>query len=163
MTTRLFACTDCKKYIDAGKRWCFTHLEQPALVEAGQAVDVDRIFATTSYWDTGDSAVGWLNTLLPQVRAFLLTHRTHRILFGKPGDDDFEPDDPHEVLLWDDVAAGEPFDISAATLVSAGCNHWADVEKYMRQREFPVWWWGQPDLMTTARLRFESHVNRSKD
>ncbi len=130
-------------------RLALTCLEQTGIVLAGERVDVDRVIAAKDYWDVPDPAEqspdGWIHVLLPQVRAFLMRHRAHSVLFGTPADEDFAPDDPHELLLWDDVEIGEPFDISARTLESMGCKQWTEVVTYMRQRKHPVWWWGQPE------------------
>ena len=149
MNTKLFACTDCKQYINAGRRWCYVHLERTGIVVAGQPVVTDSILAAECYWRLDfpeDPDQDWLLKLLPQLHSFLNSHKNHRVLFGEPGNDHFLPDEPwtwDDPLLWDDGETGEPFSVSVRTLVNTlGCRSWADVADYMQSRSSPVSWWG---------------------
>lgn len=105
MNDREFACLDCKRFIDAGRRWCYNHPEIPGIIQAGRPVDVTRLLETAEYWDLsptddGDTAVlnglppnmhaflesspywnmssDYLDRLLPQIRAFLIEHQDHK-------------------------------------------------------------------------------------
>jgi hypothetical protein len=187
VTSRQFACLDCKQYIDAGYRWCYTHLEHPGIVFTGKHVDVERVLATAEYWSTsaaGQTTLAWLNSLpphfhafvqssplvrtstewleklLPQVHAFLLLHKEHDLRFGETANEHFYSGT--DFLEWDDVEAGEPSDISVQNLYAKGCREWADVEAYMQSRRAPVWWWGQPEIIGEAQSRFASLVGALK-
>ena len=187
MTSRQFACLDCKQYIDAGYRWCYAHLERPGIVFPGEHVDVDRVLATAEYWSTSaasqttsvwlnslpphlhafvqssplvQTSSEWLEKLLPQVHAFLLLHGKHDLRFGETANEHFYSGT--DFLEWDDVEAGEPSDISVQSLYAKGCREWADVEVYMQSRRAPVWWWGQPEILDDAQRRFAALVSGPK-
>lgn len=179
MTSRQFACLDFKQYIDAGYRWCYTHLERPGILIPGERVDVEKALGTAEYWSisvAGETTSAWLNglpphlqafvrpsplvqtstewleKLLPQVHAFLLFERKHDLRFGEAANEHFYSGT--DFLEWDDVEAGEPSDISVQCLYAKGCRKWADVEVYMQSRRAPVWWWGQPEIVEDAQRRF---------
>lgn len=179
VTNRQFACLGCKQYIDAGYRWCYTHLERPGILIPGERVDVEKVLAAAEYWSTsaaGQSTSAWLNSLpphlqafvqtsplvqtstewldklRPQIHAFLLLHRQHDLRFGEAANEHFYSGT--DFLEWDDVEAGEPSDVSVQSLYAKGCREWADVEAYMQSRRAPVWWWSQPEIMEDAKRRF---------
>ena len=183
MTSRQFACLDCKQYINAGYRWCYTHLERTGIVIPGEILDAERVLATAEYWAISaagqttstwldslppqlnaflktsplvQTSTEWLEKLLPEVHTFLLLHRNHELRFGEAANEHFYSGT--DFLEWDDAEAGEPFDISVQSLCTRGCREWVDVELYMKSRRSPVWWWGQPEIMEEAQRRFAAHV-----
>ena len=160
MTSRQFACLDCKQYIDAGYRWCYVHLERPGILIPGDPVDVEKVLAAVEYWSipTPDQSAEWLEKLLPQVRAFLLLHRKHDLRFGEAANEHFYSGT--DFLEWDDVEIGQPLAISVQTLYTKGCRDWTDVEGYMKSLRAPVWWWGQPEIVEDAQRRFAALVSR---
>ena len=124
MTSRQFACIGCRKYIDAGRYWSRTYLDNSEVVTLGRPVDIDRVLAVAEYWQA-------------------------------PA----ESDAAYDYLEWDDMHPGEPHDISMRTLREVKvCRTWADVEAFMRSRRLPVWWWGQPEIMTEAMRRFAGEL-----
>jgi hypothetical protein len=186
VTSRQFACLDCKQYINAGYRWCYTYLERPGIVTAGELLDVDKVLARAEYWAipaAGQTTTAWLDSLpphvsgflqasplvqtstawleklLPEVHAFLLFHRKHKLKFGEAANEHFYSAGT-DFLEWDDVEAGEPLDVSIQSLCTKGCREWADIEAYMNSRQLPVWWWGQPEIMEAAQRRFAAFVNQ---
>jgi hypothetical protein len=181
VTSKQFACLDCKQYIDAGYRWCYTHLERPGIVAPGERFDVDRVLAAAEYWaipPVGQTATAWpdslpsqlkaflqpapipqascewLEKLMPEVGVFLLFHREHELRFGEHANEHFYSGS--DFLEWDDVGVGEPHDISIQSLCAKGCRKWADVEAHMQSRRLPVWWSGQ--IMEEAQRRFAARV-----
>jgi len=50
MNCRYFACTDCKKYIDAGYRWAYCMLEDPGIVRLDETVSASAVLAAAEYW-----------------------------------------------------------------------------------------------------------------
>jgi len=187
VTSRQFACFHCKQYIDAGYRWCYTHLERPGIVKPGELLDVDKVLARAQYWTIPaagqttsawldslpphvsaslqtspliQTSTGWLEKLLPEVHSFLLVHRKHELRFGEAANEHFYSGT--DFLEWDDVEAGEPHDVSIQSLCTKGCREWADVEVYMKSRQLPVWWWGQPEIMEDAQRRFAAFVGGPK-
>lgn len=85
---------------------------------------------------------------------------------GEPGNEHFLPDDPwtwSEPLLWDDVETGEPFNVSARTLVNTlGCRSWADVVDYMQGRHCSVSWWENTETMEVAKRHFDEYLNNEQ-
>ena len=162
VTSRQFACLDCKQYINAGYRWCYSHLEHSGIIAPGEFLDVGKVLARAEYWaiPAAGPNTEWLAKLLPEVRAFLLFHREHELRFGEAANEHFYSGT--DFLEWDDAEAGEPSDISVQSLYTKGCREWADVEVYMKSRRLPVWWWGQPEIMEEAQRRFALCVSGPK-
>src|SRR5439155_8182836 len=76
VTSPQFACLDCKQYINAGYRWCYTHLERPGIVTVGELLDVEKVLARADYWTipaAGQTTSAWLDGLPPHASAFLHT------------------------------------------------------------------------------------------
>jgi hypothetical protein len=93
VNSRAFACLDCKELIDSGYRWCYWQLEEPGVITLGECVNIAHVLRCEPYWNfsaEGPSPGGWLERLMPKVRAFLLRHGDHRVIFGEAIDDAFD-------------------------------------------------------------------------
>src|SRR5581483_11094800 len=97
MNDLYFACRSCKHFVDAGYRWAYWNLERVGVVQRGQKVNIDAIFAATEYWD-GAATVASLDRVLTHARAFLRDHQAHDLIFGE--EEDFITVDTLEFLDW---------------------------------------------------------------
>jgi hypothetical protein len=78
-----FACSCCHKYIDAGYRWAYWKLEEPAIVQQPEVVILHRVLSAKEYWEIDNTPQSaWLREgVLPKVRIFLLEHQDHSIAY----------------------------------------------------------------------------------
>jgi hypothetical protein len=86
---RGFACIECKILIDSGYRWGYWQLEDRGIVTLGRPVEIPKVLDCEEYWNFSveDPAPGgYLQTLMPEVRRFLVEHGSHTIVFGEAGD-----------------------------------------------------------------------------
>ena len=157
MNEPYFACTACRMYIDAGYRWGFSELERPGHVELGFEVDVDRVLQAQSYWTPPDEERSrWLNQLLPEVRAFLKTHRSHSVLYAE-GESFLDVENPEQVdCLHIAGFEHEPTPRYFAEVLKL--QSWHDVETWVCANREPWWWRLFPEQYAWARRKFEALV-----
>lgn len=82
MNRVMFACSECRVFIDAGYRWAFCELEEPGIVSKNEAVNVAAVLGARTYWAApNDEESKWLTEkVLPAVKLFLEEHRNHHSL-----------------------------------------------------------------------------------
>ena len=157
MNEPYFACTNCRVYIDAGYRWAYSELERPRHAELGSEIDVDRLLEATAYWDPPEGAESlWLRQLLPEIRAFLLEHRSHSVLYAE-GEDFLDTEDP-EQFDWLHIAGyvQQPTPRYFAEVLQL--QNWHDVKAWVASNREPWWWQLFPEQYAWAREKFETLI-----
>ncbi len=152
-----FACTACRVYIDAGYRWAFSELERPAHVSRGSVVDIDRVFQAESYWNPPDEdGSHWLRQLLPEVKAFLKSHRSHAVLYAES--ESFLDVESPDQFDWLHIAGfvHQPTPRYFAEVLKL--QSWQHVETWVAANREPWWWQFFPEQYAWARRKFEALV-----
>jgi hypothetical protein len=161
MNNRYFACTDCRIYLDAGYRWCYWQLEQPAVVQRNQPVNVDRVLAHATYWNPPkDQSSDWLyRELLPTVRQFLADHRSHPIIYLE--DEEICGPDLRQPLTWLQIGYGAlPTPRYFAEILKM--RQWEELREWLRQHpETPDYHlWATDEEQQLFRAAFEAAAAR---
>jgi hypothetical protein len=151
-----FACRTCKRFVDAGYRWAYWNLERASIVQRGQLISVDAVLSATDYWGGAETAV-WLPPVLTRVRAFILDHQAHDLIFGE--EEDFITVDTLEFLDWIEDADAPAVWTPRHFTERLHFTHWREVEHYLRDHpcEQP-WWWGIAELRLAGRRKFDQLI-----
>lgn len=151
-----FACMDCREMVDAGYRWAHWALERTGVVERLRPVTADAIFSAPAYWNaSGEPDSEWVSEeVLPRVRVFLEKHRNHRLTYGESEDICGAGDD---VLGWLDHSQ-LPMVTLRYLIEVLELRSWAEVLDWFKVSGHKPWWWYEPELRDSARVRFQSMV-----
>ena len=160
MNNLYFACTDCKVYVDAGYRWAYWSLEEPAVVRRGRPVSVESVLAAEEYWTPYKTeSADWLyEKVLPSVRHFLERHKHHRIIYGNMAD--FLPSDGEGFLDWLQLGF-MPQLLPRYFVEHLGLKTWDDVRSFIAGQESEPWWWllEWDNLHNKARKKFQELID----
>jgi hypothetical protein len=158
MTFLYFACTECKVFIEIGRRWAARSLDAGGVVKGGEQISVEAILAAEQYWNPPKAEnSGWLyNDVLPAVRSFLEKHNAHRIIFGLQEEAVAKNDD--EMFEW--MQVGHLLQPLPRYYVEVlGFTSWDQVVDQIAQDGRDPWWMTEWDEWPKkARNKFEECV-----
>jgi hypothetical protein len=153
MNNVYFACQTCKSYLDAGYRWCYWTLEHPGHVSQGHLIDVARILAVPEYWHGTATEVGLPAPTKQAIRAFLVRHQAHELLYGE--DEAFLHYPHYTFLYWINEDETNRTDVSVRTCIERfHLTTWEAVTHHVEQGIIDPWWWEVNDIRQYAQQAF---------
>jgi hypothetical protein len=97
--------------------------------------------------------------VLPSVRSFLDVHGSHHVTYG----DAEEIVGTDAVALFDWLDVGHSLELTPRYLLEVlGLRTWAQVLEWAKTAERKPWWWDEPELKDSARVRFQELVSAAQ-
>lgn len=155
-----FACIECKTYVDAGYRWAYWQLEEPKIVLPGAMVDVDRLLSVDSYWKPEPNKQNSsLTSVLSRVERFILSHKTHRIVYGIKEEIIGEDVDEYDRFAWMNEYPDYDDDLEPRNFIEQlGMRTWGEVTAYLASCPQKPSWYTSSSRRVVARRKFEELV-----